>query len=95
MPSNPPAAVGIPGAGASNSETARDVNDDGKVDLVVASENSGDGIYVLIGNDDRTFQSPVFYQQGSNSGADAIAIGQLIKGDQGEEGLGVVFFATE
>src|SRR5580693_161614 len=84
----PTAAVGIPGPGASNSEAAWDVNDDGKLDLVVASENSGDGIYVLLGNGDGTFQAPVFYQQGSNSGANAVAIGQLIKGDHGDVVMG-------
>jgi hypothetical protein len=84
----PTAAVGIPGPGASNSEAAWDVNDDGKLDLVVASENSGDGIYVLLGNGDGTFQTPVFYQQGSNSGANAVAIGQLIKGDHGDVVMG-------
>jgi hypothetical protein len=84
----PTAAVGIPGPGASNSEAAWDVNNDGKMDLVVASENSGDGIYVLLGNGDGTFQAPVFYQQGSNSGAMALAIGQLIKGDHGDVVMG-------
>jgi hypothetical protein len=84
----PTAAVAIPGPGASNSEAAWDVNDDGKLDLVVASENSGDGIYVLLGNGDGTFQTPVFYQQGSNSGANALAIGQLIKGDHGDVVMG-------
>src|SRR3984885_6681821 len=57
----PTAAVAIPGPGASNSEAAWDVNDDGKLDLVVASENSGDGIYVLINNGNGTFQTPVLY----------------------------------
>ncbi len=84
----PKAAVAISGPGASNSEAVWDVNHDGKPDLVVASENSGDGIYVLIGNGDGTFQTPVFYQQGSNSGAMAVAIGQLIKGDNGDVVMG-------
>ena len=65
-----------------------DLNHDGKPDLVVASKNSGDGIYVLIGNGDGTFQSPVFYQQGSNSGAMSVAIGQLIKNDHGDVVMG-------
>jgi hypothetical protein len=84
----PKAAVAIPSPGNSNSEAVWDLNHDGKLDLVVASENSSDGIYVLLGNGDGTFQSPVFYQQGSNSGAMALAIGQLIKGDNGDVVMG-------
>jgi len=84
----PTAAVAIPSPGGSNSEAAWDVNHDGKLDLVVASENSGDGIYVLLGNGDGTFQTPVFYQQGSNSGANAVAVGQLIAGDHGDVVMG-------
>ena len=84
----PTSAVGISSPGGSNSLAAWDVNHDGKMDVVVASENSGNGIYVLLGNGDGTFQSPVFYQQGSNSGANAIAIGQLIAGDHGDVVMG-------
>jgi len=65
-----------------------DVNHDGKLDMVVASNDQSDGIYVLLGNGDGTFKTPVFYAQGSNSGAMAIAIGQLIKGDNGDVVLG-------
>ena len=84
----PTKAVAITSPGASNSEAAWDVNHDGKLDVVVASENSGDGIYVLLGNGDGTFQTPVFYQQGSNSGANAVAVGQLIAGDHGDVVMG-------
>ncbi|MFZ0685302.1 MAG: FG-GAP-like repeat-containing protein [Terriglobales bacterium] len=84
----PTAAVAIPCPGCSAAITAGDVNHDGKPDLVVASNNSSDGIFVLIGNGDGTFQSPVFYQQGSNSGALAVAIGQLIKSDHGDVVMG-------
>ena len=84
----PTAAVALPSPGNSNSEAAADLNHDGKPDLVVASNNSSDGIYVLIGNGDGTFKSPVFYAQGSNSGAMAVAIGQLIKGDNGDVVMG-------
>ena len=59
-----PTAVAISSPGSTGAITAGDVNHDGKPDLVVASNVSSDGIYVLIGNGDGTFQSPVFYQQG-------------------------------
>ena len=65
-----------------------DINHDGKPDLVVASNNSSDGIYVLLGNGDGTFQTPVWYLQGSNSGAMAVAIGQLIKNDHNDVVMG-------
>ena len=84
----PPAAVAIPSPGNSGAEAVGDINHDGKPDLVVASNNSSDGIYVLIGNGDGTFQSPVFYVQGSNSGAMAVAIGQLKKSDDGDVVMG-------
>ena len=83
-----PTAVAISSPGSTGAITAGDVNHDGKPDLVVASNVSSDGIYVLIGNGDGTFQSPVFYQQGSNSGAMAVAIGQLIKNDHGDVVMG-------
>jgi FG-GAP-like repeat/IPT/TIG domain len=54
-----------------------DVNHDGKMDMVVASNDSGDGIYVVLGNGNGTFQTPVFYSEGDNSGATGIAIGSL------------------
>jgi hypothetical protein len=84
----PTAAVGLTCPGCSNSLAAWDVNHDGKPDLIVASENSSDGIFVLLGNGDGTFQTPVFYQQGSNSGAMAVAVGQLIPGDNGDVVMG-------
>jgi len=83
-----PASVAISSPGATGAMTAGDVNHDGKPDLVLASQNSGDGIYVLIGNGDGTFQAPVFYDQGSNSGAMAVAIGQLIANDHGDVVMG-------
>jgi len=43
---------------------------------------------VLLGNGDGTFQSPVFYQQGSNSGALSVAIGQLTKNDHNDVVMG-------
>jgi hypothetical protein len=83
-----PTAIAIPSPGASGAETVGDVNNDGKPDLLVVSQNSGDGLYVLLGNGNGTFQSPVFYQQGSNSGAMAVAVGQLIKDDHGDVVMG-------
>src|SRR5579871_345938 len=84
----PKAAVALPCPGCTNSEAVWDLNHDGKIDLVVASENSGDGIYVLLGNGDGSFQMPVFYQQGANSGAMAIAVGELIANDHGDVVMG-------
>ena len=84
----PPVAVAIPSPNVLAAGAAADVNHDGKPDLVVASDASGDGIYVLIGNGDGTFQTPVFYAQGSNSGAMAVAIGQLKKDDDGDVVMG-------
>jgi hypothetical protein len=84
----PTAAVSLPCAGCTNSEAVWDVNHDGKPDLIVASENNSDGIFVLLGNGDGTFQTPVFYQQGSNSGAMAVAVGQLIPDDNGDVVMG-------
>ncbi len=84
----PTSAVAISSPGNSAAEVVGDVNHDGKPDLVVASNNSGDGVYVLIGNGDGTFQAPVFYQQGSNSGAMAVAIGELTKNSHGDVIMG-------
>ncbi len=84
----PTAVVGVPFAGSSGAITAGDVNNDGKPDVVVATNASLDGIYVLIGKGDGSFEAPVFYGQGSNSGAMAVAIGQLIKGDHGDVVMG-------
>jgi hypothetical protein len=83
-----PVAIAISSPGSTGAITAGDVNHDGKPDLVVASNISSDGIYVLLGKGDGTFESPVFYAQGSNSGAMAVAIGQLIKGDNGDVVMG-------
>ncbi|HKM46313.1 MAG TPA: FG-GAP-like repeat-containing protein, partial [Terriglobales bacterium] len=85
---SPAALVGVPWAGYSGALAAGDLNHDGKPDLVVASNANLDGIYVLIGNGDGTFKSPVFYAQGSNSGALAVAIGQLIANDNGDVVMG-------
>jgi hypothetical protein len=84
----PTAAVAITSPGSTGAITAGDVNHDGKPDLIVANQYEGDGIFVLLGNGTGTFQAPVFYQQGSNSGAMALAIGQLIKGDNGDVVMG-------
>jgi len=83
-----PTAVAITASNYTGAITAGDANHDGKPDLIVANAYESDGIFVLIGNGDGTFQSPVFYQQGSNSGVMAVAIGQLKKGDDGDVVLG-------
>src|SRR5271157_1538337 len=84
---SPTAVVGVPWAGSA-AMTAGDLNHDGKPDLVVASNANRGGIYVLIGNGDGTFKSPVFYLEGDNTPAMAVAIGQLIKGDNGDVVMG-------
>jgi len=84
---SPTSAVGVPWAGSA-AMTAGDLNHDGKPDLVVASNANLGGIYVLIGNGDGTFKSPVFYLEGDNTPALAVAIGQLIKGDNGDVVMG-------
>lgn len=84
----PTKAVALTCPGCTNSLAAWDVNHDGKMDLIAATGNSGNGIFVLLGNGDGTFQTPVFYQQGSNSGAMAVAVGQLIAGDHGDVVMG-------
>jgi len=83
-----PVAVPVSIPGATGAVTSGDVNHDGKPDLVVASNANEGGIYVLIGNGNGAFQSPVFYAQGSSPGAMAVAIGQLIKGDDGDVVMG-------
>jgi hypothetical protein len=85
---SPTAVVAVPYSGYSGAITAGDLNNDGKPDLVVASNANLDGIYVLIGNGNGTFQAPVFYLEGDNSGAMAVAIGQLISGDHGDVVMG-------
>ena len=84
----PTSAVPISTPGNSTAQVVGDINHDGKPDLVVASNNNSDGIYVLIGKGDGTFQAPVFYQQGSNSGAMAVAIGDLTKKSDGDVIMG-------
>ena len=47
-------------------------NGDGKQDLVVGDSN-GSGVYVLLGNGDGTFQTPVRYAMGGNVNSVALA----------------------
>lgn len=51
---------------------AGDFNGDGKQDLVVGSSYS-DGVFVLLGNGDGTFQAPVRYATGGNARSVAVA----------------------
>jgi hypothetical protein len=48
------------------SVASADINGDGKLDLITS--NTGEGISVLYGNGDGTFQLPVTYEQGSSLG---------------------------
>jgi len=58
-----PVAINL-GAGVSaSSVAATDLNADGKYDLVVGDAN-GSGVYVLLGNGDGTFKTPVPYSTG-------------------------------
>lgn len=45
---------------------ARDYNRDGKLDLALVAGDNSDSIYVLLGNGDGTFQSPVEYPVAGN-----------------------------
>jgi hypothetical protein len=52
-----------------------DFNGDGNLDLLLTSQ--GWGYSVLLGNGDGSFQSPVFYQQGSVEGYPQIVVGDF------------------
>ncbi len=66
-----------------------DVNKDGRLDLVTA--DSGQGISVLLGNGDGTFQAPVFYSDVLNgSGVGVQANGVAIADLNGDGNLDVV-----
>jgi hypothetical protein len=50
---------------------ALDLNEDGKVDIVVSTSSGKDNAFVLLGNGDGTFQDPVPYVVGNASGSPA------------------------
>jgi hypothetical protein len=60
---------------------AQDLNGDGKVDLAVSDVGSYHaypaGVSVYDGNDDGTFQSPVFYHVGTDEGGQFLAVGDF------------------
>jgi hypothetical protein len=59
-----------------NSLVAADVNGDGKLDLVGATQNNG--VFVFIGNGDGSFRTPVNYSYGRTSGCcTGVAVGDL------------------
>jgi hypothetical protein len=63
---------------ASGSLAAADFNHDGKIDLVAAaSESTSSGIYVMLGEGNGTFASPVFYEVSLASGTNAVAVGDF------------------
>jgi len=71
----PPVRMTIQGPGAPVSPVslvARDLNGDGKPDLVVADANDSN-VYVLLGQGDGSFQAPVRYPVGGLGGAAAVA----------------------
>ena len=51
----------------------RDLNGDGKLDLVLVNNGSGGVVHVLLGNGNSTFGSPVRYAAGNSPSAVAIA----------------------
>jgi uncharacterized protein (TIGR03437 family) len=59
-------------AASADSLAAGDFNGDGKQDLVVGTAY-GNGVYVLLGNGDGTFQAPVLYPTGGNVSSIAVA----------------------
>jgi hypothetical protein len=83
----PPAGLGITPSVSENITAARvyenitamvtgDFNGDGKLDLAIAysgiETNTSGGVYVLMGNGNGTFQTPVFYPVGENPASLAV-----------------------
>ena len=79
------AAVSYPAGIEAYAVAIADLNDDGKLDVVVANGcqttpdpncNNGGGVSVLLGNGDGTFQAPVSYSSGGY-GADSVAVADV------------------
>lgn len=87
-----PTAINVPGAVSAQAVVAGDFNNDGKLDLAMASDA---GLVILLGNGDGTFQTPILAGSGGTGVASQIVTGHFSESLSldiaiaGSSGLGV------